>query len=117
MTVMTLTVIIKEFLMPKFIVQREWRGYCRGRDTMVVEAASEEEAVEKAKWSEDFETDIVRDDRHKDEWEAEEEEEIEEVSSKSPWDTFAEIVLDPIKLSSESKRLKEMAEFYHETKE
>ena len=103
--------------MAKFTVQREWCGYCRGYDRLLIEADSPEDAIKKAKWTDEseYETDFVRDDRDKDEWQAELDE-PEEVSSKSPWDIFAEVVLDPIKLSSESKRLKEMAEFYHEIK-
>lgn len=55
--------------MPEFNLSREWSGYSRGTDFMTVEADTLEEALEMAEWSEDYDQEVTRDDREKEEWE------------------------------------------------
>ena len=55
--------------MPEFNLSREWSGYSRGTDFMTVEADTLEEALEMADWSEDYDQEVTRDDREKEEWE------------------------------------------------
>ncbi|QYW06091.1 RNA polymerase inhibitor [Shewanella phage vB_SspS_KASIA] len=55
--------------MPKFKLQRSWSGYCRGYDTVEVEADTLEDAIESAWGHPDIQEEVVRDDRDHDEWE------------------------------------------------
>jgi hypothetical protein len=55
--------------MPKFKLRRNWSGYCRGYDTVEVEANTLEEAIEVTWGATDIEEEVERDDREYDEWE------------------------------------------------
>ena len=56
--------------MSKFKLSREWSGYSRGTDYIIVEADTLEGAIEKAEDLESYKRDVVRDDTNTEEWSA-----------------------------------------------
>lgn len=53
----------------KFTFTREVAGYCRGYETVTIEAETEEKALELAEDSYPDEEEIIRDDRERENWE------------------------------------------------
>ena len=53
----------------QYTFTRQFSGYTRGIDTVTVEAASEEEAIEAVEYIEEYSRDVERDDIEKEEWE------------------------------------------------
>ena len=66
---MHITIKMEVNKVPKFKLQRSWSGYCRGRDTVEVEAATLDDAIRAAWFSLDVQEEVVRDDREYEEWE------------------------------------------------
>ena len=53
----------------KYTFTREFSGYCRGYETVTVEAENKEKALELAEDSYPDEEEIIRDDREREDWE------------------------------------------------